>query len=478
MSENLEKWIERISENELPIFKYTVHAINEVVSKDASSTSDLSRIILRDANLTARVLRVANSVSYNVTGSKISTVSRAIVYIGFNLVRDISMSLAIIDALLSGETKEHALKLMAKSFHAAVQARDFAERRGDAAAEEIFIAALLRYVGEITFWCVAAEEGKQITELMEQRGFSDEMAQQEVLGFTLDQLTVGLTQDWHLSDLLHSAINQPNMDNSRIQDIVYGLKLSEAASKGWNTKETLAIADKIAKHINVKKGDVIGILRENAIKAAETAQLFGASSIIKYFPIKKGSVDEKEENLYDENCPEPDPLLQLNILRDLSGMLVEKPDFNLILEIILEGIYRGVGLDRAVFSMLTADKKEVKAKYALGKDNQEFITKFQFNVQSENVFSTVIKNAKPIWVKNSQEKNTEYFVSDDMRLILASRAFYISPLKMAGRVVGFIYADRQPSDRELDQESYESFKHFVQQANQALEYITLRKEQS
>ena len=130
MSENLNNWIQRISENELPIFKYTVNAINDVVSKDATSTSDLSRIILRDANLTARVLRLANSPTYNITGSTISTVSRAIVYLGFNLVRDVSMSLAIIDALLSGKAKEHALKLMAESFHAAVQARDFAERRG------------------------------------------------------------------------------------------------------------------------------------------------------------------------------------------------------------------------------------------------------------------------------------------------------------------------------------------------------------
>ncbi len=127
MPENLDNWIERISENELPISKYTVNAINDVVSKDATSTSDLSRIILRDANLTARVLRLANSATYNVTGSTISTVSRAIVYLGFNLVRDISMSLAIIDGLLSGKAKEHALKLMAQSFHAAVQARDFAE---------------------------------------------------------------------------------------------------------------------------------------------------------------------------------------------------------------------------------------------------------------------------------------------------------------------------------------------------------------
>lgn len=474
MSENLDNWIERISENELPIFKYTVNAINDVVSKDATSTSDLSRIILRDANLTARVLRLANSATYNITGSTISTVSRAIVYLGFNLVRDVSMSLAIIDALLSGKAKEHALKLMAQSFHAAVQARDFAEQRGDAASEEIFIAALLRYVGEITFWCVAGEEGEQIIELMEQRGFSEEMAQQEVLGFTLDQLTVGLTADWHLSDLLHSAINKPHMDNPRIKDIVYALELAEKTNKSWSSKDTLKVANKIANHINTEKDDVLKLLRENAQKAAEVAQLFGASSIIKYLPIDEDEVkDNSDEHLFDANCPIPDPLLQLNILRDLSGILADKPSFNLVLEIILEGIYRGIGLDRTVFAMLTSDKKAIKAKYGLGKDNQNFIKRFHFSLQTDNIFSKVIKSAESIWVQDSQSNNID--ISEDIRLVLASRSFYLSPIIITGKVIGLIYADRQPSDRDLDSESYESFKHFVQQASQALEYITPRK---
>lgn len=474
MSENLDNWIMRISENELPIFKYTVHAINDVVSKEATSTSDLSRIILRDANLTARVLRVANSATYNVTGSRISTVSRAIVYLGFNLVRDISMSLAIIDALLSGKAREHALELMAISFHAAVQARDFAERRDDVAAEEIFIAALLRYVGEITFWCIAGEEGEQIIELMEQRDFSEEMAQQEVLGFTLDQLTVGLTCDWHISDLLHSAINKPNMNNPRIQDIVYALKLSNAARKNWNSKKTLSAAYDIAKHINVDKAEVLDLVRDNAKKAAEVAQLFGASSIIKYLPIDDDHIEDNiDEHSFDANSPIPDPLLQLNILRDLSGILVDKPDFNLILEIILEGIYRGVGLDRTVFAMLTSDKKAIKAKYALGKNNEDFINRFHFSLQTNNIFSKMINNPEVIWVLDTQSKKIE--ISEDIRLVLASRAFYIGPLVIADRVIGLIYADRQPSDRELDNESFESFKHFVQQASQALEYISPRK---
>lgn len=475
MSENLENWIERISNNELPIFKYTVHAINDVVSQDASSTSDLSHIILRDANLTARVLRVANSAAYNITGSQISTISRAIVYLGFNLVRDISMSLAIIDALLSGEQKENALGLMAESFHAAVQARDFAERRGDNGAEEIFIAALLKNIGEITFWCVAGEEGVQIQELIKTQNFTKEMAEQEVLGFTLEELTVGLTRDWHLSDLLHSAINTPTMNNPRIKDIVLAIEVSKAARKGWTDKETIATANKIAKHLNVEKHEIIELLTANAKKAAETANLFGASSIIKFLPIEdKENKSNDIEPVFDVAYPVADPILQLNILRDLSGMLFDKPDFSLILEIVLEGIHRGVGLDRAVFALLTADKKAIKAKYALGQGGDKFTSQFHFSLQVNNIFHKLVGEKEILWIKDTQSNEIKKLVSPEIRKILACRAFYIAPLLLSGRVIGLLYADRQPSNRDLDNESFESFKHFAHQACHALQVISPR----
>ena len=477
MSSNLDNWIHRISENELPIFKYTVSAINNVVSDDDSSTSDLSHIILRDANLTARVLRVANSATYNATGSTISTISRAIVYIGFNLVRDISMSLAIIDALLTGKAKEHVMKLMASSFHAAVQARDYAERRGDSSAEEVFIAALLSNLGEMIFWCVAGEDGDRIIELMEQQDFSPEMAQKEVLGFTFDELTVGLTRDWHISDLLHSAINNPKMKNPRIQDIVLSQELSEASLAGWEGTNTKSVAKKIAAHVNVNEAEANKILRDNAEKAAEIAQLYGAGSIVKYLPLaeKTDLHGEQNEDEFIAEAPEPNPLLQLDILRDLSGAIESKPNFNLVLEIILEGIYRGVGLDRTLFALLTPDKKDIKAKYALGKDNEVFMGRFQFSLRNENIFTDLLKNGTAVWVKDSQSKDFLHPIAEDIRLILASKAFYLAPILVNGKAIGLVYADRQPSGRELDISSFEGFKHFIQQANQALNFISQQK---
>ncbi len=473
MPASLDTWINRISEQELPVFKYTIHAINDVVASDDTSTAELAQIILRDATLTARILRVANSPLYNPSSSAINTVSRAIVFIGFNLVRDITLSLAVIDALLSSHEKQRVLQLMARGFHAAVQARMFAEQRGDDNPEIVFIAALLYHLGEIAFYCVSENEGEQIFRLVEESGLKEDMAQKEVLGFTFDQLTVGLTRGWHLSDLLHSAINQPSLNNPRIKDIILSQKLAQATAKSWNSAQSTKIIQDISRHLHKSIEVTRHELQDTANHAVEMARLFGASAIIPYLPVlqqtRQASTDE--ETSEQETFPQADHLLQLNILRDLAGMLEGKPNLNLVLETILEGIYRGTGMDRTLFAILSPDRRRLQGKYALGQDNRQFVTRFQFLLDKNPLFHSLFANRRPTWIKNTQGDDAIGKMDSQMRLILACKAFYLSPLFIGSKPIGIIYADRQPSDRPLDQESFESFRHFCLQANLVIQQL-------
>ncbi|GAB4354080.1 MAG: HDOD domain-containing protein [Methylohalobius crimeensis] len=476
MSE-LKKWAGIVCQQELPIFRYTINAINNIVSNEDASTTELAQVILQDATLTARILRIANSATYNPTASSINTISRAIVILGFNMVRDLSLSLAIIDALLNLKGRQHAFRLMARSFHAAVQAKSIAEERGDDAPEEIFIAALLYYIGEMAFWCVAGQEGERILLLTDDKGYPPEMAQRQVLGFTFNQLTIALTQDWHLSDLLHSAINQPHLKNPRIQNIIYGHKLAVSAEKGWNAKTTRELIRTIAPYLGLEPEKTQAHLCHNAVKAMDVAKLFGASSIIAYLPIPENSSAEETsaDGQEAEKYPSPDPILQLNILRDLSRILEKQPNINLTLETVLEGIYRGVGMDRTLFALLTSDKKHIHGKYALGEDNQLFTQKFRFELGQVPFFDWLFKHKDAIWIKNTQDQENQPLIVNQLLEIIAAPTFFAFPLILNTTPIGIVYADRQPSMRKLDADSFESFRHFCIQAKMAIEYTSLKK---
>jgi len=476
MAKDLKYWIKHISEHEIPIFKYTALAIADGVRDDDTSTAQLAQIILRDTSLTARILRISNSVIYNPSRTPINTVSRAIVYIGFNLIRDLSLSLAVIDAILKSSSRKHVLKLMARSFHGATLARMLAEKRGDDAPEEVFIAALLYHLGEMAFWCVDEDRGLQIQALIDKHGFKPAMAEKEILGFTFDQLTVGLTHDWHLCDLLHSAINNPGLETPRIQDIVLSKNLADSINRQWNNPSGVQAIQRIAKYLKQDEAKTINLLRNNVLEAGEFAQQYGAAEIIPHLPLPDGeAVTASTESQSIEKYPLPDPVLQLNILQDLTSTLESQPSANTILELILEGLHRGVGLDRVLFALLSPDKTMLHGKFAIGEGNESFIQRFHFSLKEKNPFSEAFRSTQAQWIRNSQSGEQADQISNEIRTALASEAFLISPIIIRQSPIGLFYADRQPSQRPLGADTFAGFRHFGQQACLAIEHISQKK---
>ncbi len=99
--QDLNYWVTELSSRQMPAFAHTAHAIAGQVQDESSSTAHLAREILQDPTMTARVLKMSNNVFHNPAQSKISTVSRAIVVLGFATVRRICMSIAFIDSSLA-----------------------------------------------------------------------------------------------------------------------------------------------------------------------------------------------------------------------------------------------------------------------------------------------------------------------------------------------------------------------------------------
>ena len=100
---SLQDWIGQIRGRDMPVFGRTVQEVRNVTEDEMASSGRLSHVILQDAAITAKVLKLANSVLFNPGRQHVSTVSRAIVVLGFDLVGQIVLSIHLVDALLAGE---------------------------------------------------------------------------------------------------------------------------------------------------------------------------------------------------------------------------------------------------------------------------------------------------------------------------------------------------------------------------------------
>ena len=72
--------------DDLPTLPRTVLKITELVNDPKSSAKDLAKVITDDQILTARLLKLVNSSFYGLP-QRISTVTGAIVLIGFDAIR-------------------------------------------------------------------------------------------------------------------------------------------------------------------------------------------------------------------------------------------------------------------------------------------------------------------------------------------------------------------------------------------------------
>lgn len=280
----LSAWLARIRDAELPIFGATAERIRELSESEKAAVSDLAEAILRDQGMTAKLLRIANSVIFNASGAPITTVSRAIVMLGFDMVREIALTVAFVDGFLRGGMRERVEREMARAFHAAVQARWLALRRHDAQPEEVFIAALLYRFGELAFWCVAGESGEALDAALRRDPLHAAEIEQSQLGFRLHQLTPALTRDWRVSPLLQSVLRGGYARRSREQAVVIAFGLAEGAERGWDSEQAQSRLRQAADYLQLPLGEVAGPLMQNAAEAAAFAASYGAEQTARYIP--------------------------------------------------------------------------------------------------------------------------------------------------------------------------------------------------
>lgn len=458
----------------MPVFGRTVQEVRSVTEDDMASTARLSRAILQDAALTTKVLKLSNSVMFNPSRQGVNTISRAIVVLGFDLVGQIVLSIQLIDALLASGLRDRVVAEMARCFHAAVQARTAARAKSSKVSEEVFIAALLGRVGEMAFWCFGGQQAERLDEAMSaQPEARPEDLQLEVLGFRLSSLSFALAKDWNLGPLVAAAAQPPGHPDHDQKAVMLGYRLASAVEGGWECPAARAALVEYAEHTGLSLKEITEELTANAAEAARVAAQFGAEEAARLIPMPKGEIVDIEAEIAEITDPTPDPMLQLKILRDLSMLLAGKPSLNEVLQLVLEGIYRGLGMSRAVFALQTADRAKVIGKVALGRDADKLAARFSFPLDQKpgEIINLLFAKAAPIWLKGDPAPSLKL---DRLEAVTGSRDCMLAPIVAAGRVIGFFYADRSPANPP-DEETWQGFLHFAQQASLSFEHVAARR---
>lgn len=191
----------------LPTISPVVAEVLRLTSSDMAHAADVATAISRDPALTARVLRLVNSAYFGFSTS-VATVYHAVIILGFEAVRSLTVAVAAVDAA-SHARKEIGVSLEDYWYHAAAVAsssRDVARSALPCSWGEAFTAGLLHDIGHLILASCVPQAYREVMAATQGRGRPIAKVEQEILGADHTEIGALVARRWNLPELLVSAI--------------------------------------------------------------------------------------------------------------------------------------------------------------------------------------------------------------------------------------------------------------------------------
>lgn len=459
--------LRRIRRNpEFPGISEHISEISQKLSGDEKvDAQDISNTILKDYALTHKILRLVNSASYGNYGGEISTISRAVVILGYEKIRAIALSIILFDNL-GKNTQIHALKdTICCSFLSAVVAKKLSGYIPDIDTENAFISAMFNNLGEFLTIHYFPEEYSEITKQRHKDNSNHNQTIRNILGASYAELGTGIATEWQLPSSLIDAMQEqpegsilkPDSPNKAISHLSsFSNELSNiAGSDRIQINKTHAIetlSSRYKKSINVSPEFLQKTLDESLEELTQFANAIGVnvtdSTFYHQLTTKIEHPPEQDNDIEIDIIPTEtesvisQQLTMINGISDITQSMLGDFELNQVINMVIETIYRGMGFNRVVFCLRNAPKKTMQARFGLGDDIREIIPKFKFKLMnSDDVFNAAINRKKEFIILDTKNSEYKQRIPSWCNELTAPASIVLFPIIINNMCIGLLYAD-------------------------------------
>ena len=191
----------------LPCSPSLLPKLSQALQSESSSTEQISKIIQIDPALAAATIRLANSAFFGGAGRSVESVEQAIMRLGAKEIYRLA-ALALVgrwpatnstgNQLEPGDFCRHALCC-------AIASEVLAETTERVDPQLAYTSGLVHEMGKLAVAHACAKFFPLIRACQQQRGFTWEQAEKEVLGYEHSEVGSRLLKAWHFPELMIAA---------------------------------------------------------------------------------------------------------------------------------------------------------------------------------------------------------------------------------------------------------------------------------
>lgn len=467
-----------------PTLSTTISDINRVVASDSHSAQQLTQVILRDASLTTKLLQVVNSAIYGQYRGRIRTVSKAVLILGGEAVRNIAMTLMMLE-FSKGRPQERSLQDdLIGAFFAGIVSKALCRKLGMPNSEEAVICSMFQSLGRLLVIFFLYEEGRKVESLME-TGLQEEQAAAQVLGISYRDLGVGVARHWNLPDKLVEGMQSLPL-RDMVPPVSEGAKLKIAANLANDLYVTAlrsshadqpaalqALSKRYSAAVKLDPKDLIEAIEQGLREIAErstTLHLPAANSkALNVIRIWTGGTEDRVDAGEAADSASDDPLMQgidaLDALenndgvaanaqqvlsagiRDVTETLTSDFALNDVLQMVLETMYRGMGFSRTLIFIRDTRLGAMRARFGFGAEIERIMPECSFPLAfAPDVFHVALDKGVDIVIENTHAANIIQRIPQWHRQVTSANSFLLLPVMLKNHAVGLLYADSERAE--------------------------------
>ena len=497
---------------DFPAISRHVAEITQKTSKsDDTHANEISNVILKDFALTSKLLKLVNSSVYrHGGGSAITTISRAVMILGFEQVRQAALNLTMFEHLKNAEQAQDMRNSLLNSFFSAMVARDLASDTHGVSGEEVFIVALFLRLGKHLAIFYFPEEYREIERQIANRGLSELNASKEVMGASYMELGAAIAKQWQLPELVVRGINaststagtQPkSAADQAVAIAAFSNELAEVFARGGPnvTSSVDALTSRYKRSLKINAEELRKVVTVGMEKVTEYARILSintrdsalCASISKTtgrpMPAPNASAASEFEQTAgnapsamaaddSDDAAMKRRMLLINSISEIATTVMGEYNLNNVLVMILETLYRGIGFSRVLMVVKDAKTRTMQARFGFGEGVNDLIPKFRYALDGRpDIFVEAATTGREFVVVDTSA--TEYLerIPAWCRTLTAPRAVVLLPIVVNKAVISLIYADFATASTRISVEEIKLFATLTKQAALAIHQKSQRK---